>query len=168
MSGPVGIIGGMGPAASEFFYKNVIEHTKAERDQEHVDMIILNDVSMPDRTEAILSGDYEPVYSRLLSDARMLSDCGCSAIAIICNTAHYFADMLEGQIDIPILHMINGTVDAIELSLKYRAASCSHVVLGCTELSVIREQEQLPGLYIDPMQILVKRVIEFSGKCYKP
>lgn len=238
MSGPVGIIGGMGPAASEFLYKNVIEHTRAERDQEHVDMIILNDVSMPDRTEAILSGDCEPVYSRLLSDARMLSDCGCSAIAIICNTAHYFADMLEGQIDIPILHMINGTVDAIELSLKeqagtparvgimatdgtirtrlyqkafegrgietwcpdadiqrevmhqiydrvkrglrydrwsmeridaaYRAAGCSHVVLGCTELSVIREQEQLPGLYIDPMQILVKRVIEFSGKCYKP
>ena len=54
------------------------------------------------------------------------------------------------------------------IDAAYRAAGCSHVVLGCTELSVIREQEQLPGLYIDPMQILVKRVIEFSGKCYKP
>ena len=32
----LGIIGGMGPEASCYFYENVIAHTKAEKDQEHM------------------------------------------------------------------------------------------------------------------------------------
>ena len=53
----LGIIGGMGPEASCYFYENVIAHTKAEKDQEHIDMVLLSHASMPDRTEAIRTGD---------------------------------------------------------------------------------------------------------------
>ena len=55
MKHPIGIIGGMGPMASQLFYKMVTEHTAAERDQDHIDLILLSDASMPDRTGAILS-----------------------------------------------------------------------------------------------------------------
>ena len=113
MEHPIGIIGGMGPMASQLFYKMVTEHTAAERDQDHIDLILLSDASMPDRTAAILSGQYEGPYEQLLSDARLLEKCGCTAIAITCNTAHFFADMIADKIGIPILHMIRETAAAL-------------------------------------------------------
>ena len=42
MSSILGVIGGMGPEATALFYEEVIAHTKAEKDQEHIDMVILS------------------------------------------------------------------------------------------------------------------------------
>ena len=109
MDHPIGIIGGMGPMASQLFYKMVTEHTAAERDQDHINLILLSDASMPDRTAAILSGQYQGPEEQLLADARLLEQCGCTAIAITCNTAHFFADRIADKIGIPILHMIRET-----------------------------------------------------------
>ena len=43
----------------------------------------------------------------------MLEDCGCTAIAIPCNTSHYFADRLQGEISIPLIHMPRETVGVL-------------------------------------------------------
>lgn len=123
MEHPIGIIGGMGPMASQLFYKMVTEHTAAERDQDHINLILLSDASMPDRTAAILSGQNDGPYEQLLSDARMLEQCGCTAIAIACNTAHFFADMIADKIGIPILHMIRETAATL-------AGRCPGGVIG--------------------------------------
>ncbi len=113
MEHPIGIIGGMGPMASQLFYKMVTEHTAAERDQDHINLTLLSDASMPDRTAAILSGQYQGPEEQLLSDARLLQTCGCPAIAITCNTAHFFADRIADKIGIPILHMIRETAATV-------------------------------------------------------
>lgn len=107
MDKKIGIIGGMGPAASCLFYKYVIDMTDVSCDQEHLDMVILSDVSMPDRTQAILSGDYAKVEEKLLKDALMLKDCGCEAIGITCNTSHFFVDRIADRLCIPVIHMID-------------------------------------------------------------
>lgn len=112
MKNPIGIIGGMGPMASQLFYKMVTEHTAAEKDQDHINLILLSDASMPDRTGAILSHQYDGPYNQMLEDARFLENAGCRAIAITCNTAHFFADMIADKIGIPILHMIRETAAA--------------------------------------------------------
>lgn len=109
MKDPIGVLGGMGPMASQLFYKMVTEHTAAEKDQDHINLVILSDASMPDRTGAILSGQYDGPYNQMLEDAKMLEQCGCKAIAITCNTAHFFADMIKDKINIPIIHMIKET-----------------------------------------------------------
>ncbi len=108
----IGILGGMGPMASQLFYKMVTMHTKAEKDQDHINLLLLSDASMPDRTAAILSGQYEAPYQQLLDDAMFLEKAGCQAIAITCNTAHFFVDMIEPKLHIPILHMIRETAEA--------------------------------------------------------
>ena len=59
MKDAIGVIGGMGPLASQLFYKMITEHTAAECDQYHVPLLILSDVTMPDRTGAILDGKYD-------------------------------------------------------------------------------------------------------------
>lgn len=106
----LGIIGGMGPLASQLLYREITEHTMASCDQEHIDMILLSHASMPDRTGAILSGDTEQVFRLLLKDAKMLEENGMGAIAIPCNTSHYFWDKLQGEVSVPVIHMVRKTV----------------------------------------------------------
>lgn len=105
----LGVLGGMGPQATQMFYQFVLDRTDAAADQEHLPAVILSDTGMPDRTAAILSGDTEGLYRRLLGDAKLLEGCGCTAIAIPCNTSHYFADRLQGELGVPIIHMLRET-----------------------------------------------------------
>ena len=116
----LGILGGMGPQATQVFYQFVLDRTDAARDQDHLPALILSDTKMPDRTAAILSGDTEALYRRLLGDAKLLEQCGCTAVAIPCNTSHYFADRLQGELSIPIIHMIRETAAALAAQGKKR------------------------------------------------
>ena len=116
----LGILGGMGPQATQVFYQFVLDRTDAARDQDHLPALILSDTQMPDRTGAILSGDTEGLYQRLLKDARMLQECGCTAIAIPCNTSHYFVDRLQTEIQTPIIHMIRETARCLLQQGKHR------------------------------------------------
>ncbi len=112
----LGIIGGMGPMASAVFYDMISSKTDASCDQENLDLILLSHAGMPDRTRAILSKDetqIEEVRSKLLADAIFLQNAGCTAIAVTCNTAHYFVNMIEDELDIPFIHLIRETAEAV-------------------------------------------------------
>ncbi|MBF1188890.1 MAG: amino acid racemase [[Eubacterium] sulci] len=112
----LGIIGGMGPMASAVFYDMISSKTDASCDQENLNLILLSHAGMPDRTRAILSKDeaqIEAVRSKLLADAMFLQNAGCTAIAVTCNTAHYFVNMIEGELDIPFIHLIRETAEAV-------------------------------------------------------
>lgn len=106
----LGVIGGMGPEATSYYYENVIAHTKAHRDQEHIDMVILSHAAMPDRTEAIISGNSRHLINMLCNDARTLETLGVSNIAITCNTSHYFYEQIQRATKVPLIHMIQESV----------------------------------------------------------
>ena len=74
----LGVLGGMGPQATQVFYQYVLDRTEASCDQEHLPALILSDTGVPDRTASILTGNTEPMYQRLLADARLLEECGVS------------------------------------------------------------------------------------------
>ncbi len=101
----LGVIGGMGPDATSYYYEEVIAHTKASCDQEHIDMVILNKSSMPDRTRAILTGEHEALLGTMKECVEMLTLCGCGNIAIPCNTSHFFYDKIQAMTNVPIIHM---------------------------------------------------------------
>ena len=103
----LGVIGGMGPAASALFYRMVTDRTAASCDQEHIDLLLWSHAAMPDRTAALLAGRGEELYEQLLADARLLEQAGCTALAIPCNTSHVFAPQLERDLNIPFLNMID-------------------------------------------------------------
>lgn len=114
--GKLGVIGGMGPLATQLLYKRIIEKTDAKCDQDHIDMIILSHAGMPDRTKAIKSGNTHEVFSALLNDAKMLEKNGVSAIAIPCNTSHYFWKPLQAEMEVPVINMVRSTVERIKTS----------------------------------------------------
>lgn len=223
----LGVIGGMGPLATQLYLKKVIESTDASCDQEHIPMIILNHCTMPDRTAAILGNYAEEVFSLLLQDARFLQQHHADFIAIPCNTSHYFVDRLQDEIDIPIIHMLRETVTSIKkrgarrvgilatdgtlqtaiyqkemrrqgiepvapspaaqqcvMDIIYRDIKkgqpgnpltfqvidkelkdygCDAAILACTELSCFGEQQKLGDFYVDAMDVLVEKTIEYCG-----
>ena len=55
----LGILGGMGSEATVLFYKKIIDNTSVNNDREHLDILIYNHASIPDRTECILCGKQE-------------------------------------------------------------------------------------------------------------
>lgn len=130
----LGVLGGMGPQATQMFYQFVLDRTDAARDQDHLPALILSDTGMPDRTAAILSGDTEALYGRLLADARLLEGCGCTAIAIPCNTSHFFVDRLRGDVGVPVLHMIRETAAALARQGKKRPGILATDGTICTGL----------------------------------
>ncbi|XAS70145.1 amino acid racemase [Micrococcaceae bacterium Sec5.1] len=104
----VGILGGMGPAATADFYLKLVRATPATRDQEHLRVLIWSDPTIPDRTAALLTNGLDPTPA-LIAGARLLQDSGASMLAVPCNTAHAFLSEVQRAVDIPIVHMIGET-----------------------------------------------------------
>lgn len=224
----LGILGGLGPMATVYFYDMLVRHTKATCDQDHLDVIISSRASTPDRTSYILGQSTENPFDIMARDAQRLVTFGADVLAIPCNTAHYFYDRLNETISVPILNMVeetvleakargccrvgilatSGTVQtgtysrmcerhglefvcpdeshqqdlmnviygdikqgkrpdmarffAVADSLKREG--CIRVILGCTELSIIKKDEQLDAFYIDSMSVLAKNAITTFGR----
>ncbi|MGB2783825.1 MAG: amino acid racemase [Atribacterota bacterium] len=104
----IGILGGMGPEATiDLFYK-IIKFTPAEKDQDHLRIIIDNNPKIPDRTTAILGKGEDPLPA-LQQSACNLEKAGADFIIIPCNTAHYFLPRIQESVNIPIINMIEET-----------------------------------------------------------
>lgn len=108
----IGILGGMGPAATSDLFNKIIISTKAACDQEHLHVIIDSNTDIPDRTAALLNGGEDPTEQLVLS-ARRLQSAGAELIAMPCNTAHGFYDAVCAAVDIPVLHMIKLTAQEL-------------------------------------------------------
>ncbi len=104
MKKTLGIVGGMGPAATCDLMQKIIALTAASCDQEHLHMIADVNTDIPDRTAAILHGGADPV-PELVRSGRRLEAAGAEFLIMPCNTAHYFYDRLAENVTIPVLHM---------------------------------------------------------------
>lgn len=92
----IGVLGGMGPLATIDFMQKVIDATPAERDQDHVPLIVYSVPQIPDRVGAACAGTDEPLPA-MLAGIRTLEKAGVEAIAIACNTAHAWYDQLAAS-----------------------------------------------------------------------
>ena len=78
--------------------------------QVHINMIILSHATMPDRTQAILTGNKLPFLKAITQDARDLEMLGVENIAIPCNTSHYFLEDIQKSTSVPIINMVEESV----------------------------------------------------------
>jgi aspartate racemase len=108
-----GILGGMGPEATIYFFQKITKATEVKKDQDHLRIIIDSNPQVPDRTAYILGEGPSPLPA-LLESLALLEKCGVDLIAIPCNTAHYFIDDLRKNAQTEILSMIELTRDYIE------------------------------------------------------
>ncbi len=227
----LGVLGGMGPLATAYFLKITVEKTVAQTDQEHIPMLVYNHTSIPDRTAFILDNSKPNPIPILTDDAKRLETNGVCAIAMPCNTAHFFFEEIQKAVSIPVLHIVDETVKYIvshdksakkigilatsgtlssgvyqdfcsrygvqavsptkevedmlmdiiynkiktgeKVTLKeflsvidyMRELGCDYVVLGCTELSVIKNDLNLTRSdVVDSLEVLARKSIEICGK----
>ena len=225
----LGILGGLGPMATVYFYELLVTHTSADRDQDHIDVIISGRATTPDRTAFILGKSSENPLPVMAEELRLLEKAGADIIVMPCNTAHYFYDELARRSRVPMLDIIHETLSSCaflgmktigllategtissgsyekraeplglkvvvpsendraeineqiygrikknlppdadrvrDVSEKLIRSGCDTVVLGCTELSLLR-RDVLSGdrRFTDSMESLARSAIIACGK----
>lgn len=107
--------------ASACFYEMITEHTDAQRDQDHIDLILSSRASTPDRTDFILGRSTESPLPAMVEDARDLERFGARAIVIPCNTAHYFIDQVRASVSVPVPSIIRETARFLRLCGRKKA-----------------------------------------------
>ncbi|MBQ7169671.1 MAG: aspartate/glutamate racemase family protein [Synergistaceae bacterium] len=113
----LGVLGGMGPAACAEFLRILARDCPAENDSQHPRLIMLSDPDTPDRSDGIMGTgpDPLPVIRRNLLK---LAEWGADVLAVPCNTAHYFIDRFRDELPVPLIHIVEATVEAAkELSM---------------------------------------------------
>ena len=112
----LGILGGMGPAATADFMQRLVtlraQMPGVARDQDHLPVMVYADPRVPDRNAALFSGGASPL-PMLMHGARILQNAGAQWIAMPCNTAHYWADALADEIGTPLIHIAQAALDAV-------------------------------------------------------
>lgn len=106
----LGILGGLGPLATVYFMDLIVKMTEAVTDQDHISMIVLNHAAIPDRTEFILDNTKPNPLPMMIEDAKKLQAAGSDYVVMPCNTAHFFYEQIQKNIEIPMLNIIEETV----------------------------------------------------------
>lgn len=223
----LGIIGGVGPLATMLLGEMIVKRTKANTDQQHVNMVITNNTSIPDRTTYILDRSKANPVPVMIADAAKLKSIGAEVLAVPCNTAHSFYPEIQQGADMQVLHMINETakraaqigakkvgilattgtlttsvyqlacqnagvqpivpdeetqemimsiiyddvkagrpVDFLkwqQIINKLEGLGCDRIILGCTELSIVKKELNLDDTYIDSLMVLAESAILACG-----
>jgi aspartate racemase len=113
----IGILGGMGPEATIDLYTKIVKGTKVKRDQDHLRILVDNNPKIPDRTLAIKKKGPSPL-PQLIRSAKILEKAGADFIIIPCVTAHHYFKPLQERIRIPILHLIEISVQYLKTKWK--------------------------------------------------
>lgn len=219
----LGILGGLGPMSTVYFYELLTSHTKASSDADHIDLLISSRASTPDRTAFILGKSKDDPFPVMLEEMKRLTSAGAELLVIPCNTAHTFYERLQAKSSVPILNIIEETVlhlkkggvrtfgllategtvksnayphfcaesgmrcivpteeeQQIITSIIYddikqnrpvdmkrfhavadamRARGCEKLVLGCTELSLLKRNRLSDDEYVDSLEVLAYQTV---------
>jgi aspartate racemase len=111
MSKTVGVLGGMGPAATLDFFSRVLARSGASRDSDHIRLIIDCNPHVPDRN--VGAADGAPTTGSVLAQmARGLRAAGAQLLVMPCNAAHASVADIRAATDLPFIDMIEATADA--------------------------------------------------------
>jgi aspartate racemase len=113
----VGVLGGMGPAATIDFMEKVLRYSQAAqspggREQDNVRLIVDSNPWVPDRNAAVAGTGPSP-GPVLAEMARGLERAGASFLVMPCNAAHAFADDVVAATSLPFVHLVDETAQAV-------------------------------------------------------
>ena len=117
----LGILGGLGPAASCYFYDMLVRLCPAKQDQDHPDVLLYSKASIPDRSAYLLGHGKSP-QPALVEGVALLERAGAGAIAVPCATAHHWYPEMRATVNVPLLNMLELTAKALRREGVTKAA----------------------------------------------
>jgi aspartate racemase len=109
----VGVIGGMGPEATVDFMRRLVAQTPARDDGDHLHVLVDNNPKIPSRIAALIDGSGEDPAPVLCQMARGLEAQGADFLVIPCNTAHYYLPTIARNVRVPLLDMVELSIDKL-------------------------------------------------------
>jgi aspartate racemase len=109
----IGILGGMGPEATAYFFEQLVRATAAGTDQDHPPVIVYSLPQIPDRTGAILHGGRSPLPF-LRRGLRALERAGADFVVMPCVTAHYYYPRIAARSPLPVLNLLGETLAEVK------------------------------------------------------
>jgi aspartate racemase len=108
----IGVLGGMGPAATIDFMAKVYAADPGQREQDHVRLLVDCDPAVLDRNAAVRGEGASPGPD-LARMAQGLAAAGADFLVIACNTAHVWTSDIAAAVPIPVLSMIEAVCDEL-------------------------------------------------------
>lgn len=109
LSGRLGIVGGVGPLAAAHFYQRIIQLADAERDEDHLAVVLVSE-RVPSRIEHLMGEGPSPLPA-LIKAVTALASLKVDAIAVPSATTHAYQDDLRSLTDRPVFDLL-GSVAA--------------------------------------------------------
>ena len=155
----VGILGGMGPEATVHMFDLMVKMTAAQKDQEHIHIIIDNNPNIPDRSRHITHGETSPL-PLLLESAERLERAGADFIIMPCHTAHLFYDEIAGHLSIPFLHMQEETLEHVKATFPGSRRFGLLATTGTVKKGMFQSLFKEKGEVIPPSETYQETVME--------
>jgi aspartate racemase len=154
----VGVIGGMGPAATVHFMSRVLDLTPAASDQDHLRLIVDNNGGVLDRNAAVGGAGPSPAPV-LVAMARGLERAGAEMLVMPCNTAHAFAGAIRAASDLPFVDLIEAASDE---AMAHRASRVGVLAAdGCLQAGLY--QHALQHRHVTPVFLEPRAQAEFMS-----
>ena len=116
--------------------------------------------SIPDRTAYILGRSTANPVPLIQADLEPLASRGATAVAIPCNTAHYFFDELQAACPIPILNMLNLAAAGVRRAFPDASRVAVLGTRGTVQTGVYRPACEAVGLSLVPIGEDVQRLAD--------
>jgi aspartate racemase len=113
----IGVIGGMGPFATADFFAKLLQETGATREEDNIPVLIQSDPRIPSRPRAILEQGASPLPALLAARERLVA-AGATALAMPCNTAHYWYRALTQDCVVPFISIVEASCDAAAAQVR--------------------------------------------------
>ncbi len=148
MKSVLGVLGGMGPLATVDFLRKLIEETPAAQDEDHIPVVAWSVPQIPSRPAAIVGAGESPLPA-MLAGVATLRNAGAIAIAIPCNTAHYWYAELVREGGLPIIHIADAALE--ELAARCGAGKTIGLIATKGTLAAKFFQERLEARGLTPL-----------------
>jgi aspartate racemase len=115
----------MGPLASAEFLKTIYEFNISGQEQSAPACILYSDPSIPDRTQAIITGSEELMLGRLTTALENLAQLKVGNIVVACITSHHLFPKLPAHLSAKIISLVDLIISDVLRSQKQSLLLCS-------------------------------------------
>lgn len=101
----IGLLGGMSWHSTEQYYRGLNRLVAQERGGHSSAPVIIDSLDFSEIRAQQIAEDWETAGEALVASARRLAAAGAEAVAIATNLMHKVADVVEQEVDLPLIHI---------------------------------------------------------------
>ncbi|MEM1087513.1 MAG: aspartate/glutamate racemase family protein [Pseudomonadota bacterium] len=109
----IGLIGGMSPQSTVFYYKTLNRLAKERYGGHSSAKLLLHSVNFAETHAKQIADEWDDLGAQLADAARGLERAGADLIALATNTMHKCAPAIEAAIEVPFIHISDATAQAL-------------------------------------------------------